>query len=172
MEKVIFLDMDGVLAFGRWVKIDDKTYEAIIEETQLQRFAELIEATKATVILSSAWRRCKSDRKQISEALESVGVAWDPENRTPDTKNGNRADEIQAWLDKHPEVKKFAVLDDDATAAVFGENYFQTYWPEVSNEEVKADPNWETTFKGRFEVAGLTTEVVSSVVEHLGGTNE
>lgn len=57
-----------------------------------------------------------------------------------------RGDEINDWLAKHPEVDKYAILDDDS-------DFYDD------------QPLFKTTFKD-----GLTDEIAEAVIEHLGRT--
>jgi hypothetical protein len=59
---------------------------------------------------------------------------------------GCRGDEIKAWLSEHPEVDKYAILDDDS---------------DMLDEQL---PNFfKTTFQD-----GLTDDIAEKVTEHLG----
>ena len=61
-----------------------------------------------------------------------------------------RGDEIQEWLLRHPEVTRYAILDDDTSAMKqHGDNYFRTYWD-----------------------TGLTEEIAKKVIEHLNYENK
>ena len=56
-----------------------------------------------------------------------------------------RGDEIQEWLDEHPEVEKYAIIDDDDDMLPEQEeNFFQT--------------DFQT---------GLTDEIAKKVIKHL-----
>lgn len=55
-----------------------------------------------------------------------------------------RGDEINAWLKDHPEVTKYAILDDDC-------DFYDD------------QPLFQTTFQ-----YGLTDEIAEAVIKHLG----
>lgn len=55
----------------------------------------------------------------------------------------SRSLEIETWLDAHPEVSTFAILDDDPGAFIKG-SFFQTRWS-----------------------VGLTDEIADKVITHL-----
>lgn len=60
------------------------------------------------------------------------------------TLSGIRGDEVNAWLAKHPEVEKYAILDDDSD-----------FYPD--------QPLFKTSFTG-----GLTDDIAEKVIEYLG----
>lgn len=64
------------------------------------------------IVISSTWRY---DYEVAVKSLYNSGLSKDVEivGRTPRL-NGIRGNEIQAYLDEHPEVEKFVILDDDS----------------------------------------------------------
>ena len=52
-EKVIFLDIDGVLNDEG----EEREKGVYIDETRVQRLASIVEQTGAEIVLSSSWRR-------------------------------------------------------------------------------------------------------------------
>lgn len=112
----IFLDIDGVLntpgTWGAWVALG---YAQALEPILVARFAALAERVDAHVVLSSTWRlACGLDGTR--SALIERG--WQRADRlideTPHMPERGRGAEIEAWLDIHPEVERWVVLDDDA----------------------------------------------------------
>lgn len=109
MEKVIFLDIDGVLTSVRtgWYNFD-------IYATNYLRW--VCEKSGAKIVISSTWRY--NHGKEFWK--EIFGDFLHDDFKTPDLKrhkNGNdiiRGDEIKDWLDRHPEISKYIILDDDA----------------------------------------------------------
>ena len=104
--KVIFLDIDGVL--------NDFTSSADIwEDTptdmHLRNLKLIVDATGAEIVLSSTWRLFKDTRKVVEKRLADFGMKFI--DRTIELRN--RADEIEEWLSRHPEVNKFVILDDE-----------------------------------------------------------
>jgi hypothetical protein len=131
--KVIFLDIDGVLAtrgsISAWhTRMTEITRSGSTEDLALEMdirmapggkageldqacvdlFLRLLEQTGACVVLSSSWRYDKRNNKIWQDLF---GDKW--LGRTgPDLDAGRGAD-IQTWLSKHPEVDKFVILDDE-----------------------------------------------------------
>lgn len=110
--KVLFLDIDGVL--NLWPKpqrtgIFDKT-ACINLEFLLNKVPDL------NIVISSSWRYKGLDKMQ--EILQSNGI--DPRRVTDVTGNEQSKDhkdhrgyQIELWLERHPDVKNFAIVDDN-----------------------------------------------------------
>jgi len=145
--KVLFLDIDGVMNNSDHL---DRGEE--IGEEFLDRLKTIINLTGAEIVLSSTWRLFETNRKQVRQALATRNLDFidvTKEIRGPKDEHGwhtsaKRSVEILEWLMRHPEVEKFAVIDDDPDAEV--ENHF-----------------FQTSFK-----VGLTFDIVEKVVHHLG----
>lgn len=134
--KVLFLDIDGV--------VNNKNTSFATDLWPLDRYSAFLVGkiemlTGAKVVLSSSWRKHPDGvaivEKHIVPIFDKTGS------------EGNiRGDEIQAWLDRHPEVTKYAILDDDSDMLESQmSNFFKTSWE-----------------------AGLTDEIAQKVIEHLG----
>lgn len=95
--------------------------------------------TECEVVLSSSWRTFHDDgveeiSKQVAKISDVTPPSWyDRENDHHST----RGEEIQAWLDAHPDVTHYAILDDD-TSMLPNQlpNYFQTTWQNGITEEI------------------------------------
>lgn len=115
-DKIVFLDFDGVLNSEKYVR-GCKEYGVIIDPARIILLKQLIDATDAKIVLSTAWRehwdqddkKCdtvgrrindlfKQYRLHIFDKIPSLGCC--------------REDEIAAWLRNHTPVKNFVVLDD------------------------------------------------------------
>lgn len=134
--KVLFLDIDGVVnkqeSFDRTKNPGpypvDSYCAFLVGRIQIH--------TDCSVVLSSSWRHSKEGIEKVKESIVQII------DITPDM-SGIRGDEVKAWLDKHPEVTKYAILDDDSD-----------FYPE--------QPLFKTTFK-----EGLTDEIAQKVIEYL-----
>lgn len=136
--KILFLDIDGVVNSVKNFNPKNNTLYPLdrycaflVGRIQLQ--------TGCKVVLSSSWRH---DPRAVQEVSQNVVELLDI---TP-TLGKYRGDEVQAWLDKHPEVTKYAILDDDMDFYVY------------------QAPNF---FKTRFMEEGLTDEIAEAVIKHL-----
>lgn len=116
-ERVIFLDVDGVLNHTAWhLRVDAEPWsEARHWDRQLDpscvaRVNRLAEASGAAVVLSSTWR---DKLGEPEAALRRSGlVEWI--GRTPGG-GPRRGNEIQAWMSAHGlTADRIVILDDDS----------------------------------------------------------
>jgi len=149
--KVLFLDIDGVintvgaeLGF-QYMKITPPT----LEEQSVFRLSKyfdpaciyylhtIVEETECKIVISSSWRygaSLETMKKWFKDPLISNAIIDKTEilhpNKNPDKvdRQGRiqRGEEILEWLERHPEVTKFAVLDDDDDMDAIRHNFFQT----------------------------------------------
>lgn len=141
--KVLFLDVDGVCNNHRTPQTDgwpiDPHCAFLVGKIQLD--------TDCKVVLSSAWRH--SD-EGINIVNKKVVPIHDHTSRLLDGEQ-SRGSQIKEWLDRHPEVTRYAILDDnrDMLDEQFP-NFFQTY----------------------FFCCGLTQEIADKVIRHLNEEKE
>ena len=87
--------------------------EDMLDERAIVQLKKIVEATDAEIVLSSSWRWYKETRDKIHYQLRLKGIDFvDTTPRETDI-TMSRGAEIKAWLDNHPEVEKFVILDDD-----------------------------------------------------------
>ena len=116
--KVIFLDFDGVIT------IPPKWY---INANKIKWIKKIIDETDAKIVVSSSWRR-ENVKETINDMIGKtkrcprnkmlywlIDNIYDVTSWFSDKKyNGTgRGGEIQTWLDKHPEVNNYVIIDDD-----------------------------------------------------------
>ena len=115
MNRVIFLDVDGVLNNGSWaMEMYDKgirTYrDDILYEPALERLKRIVDATNAHIVVSSSWRRIPTAYGHLKDWLEKYGMTiWD---KTPYV-GGCRGDDITAWFNRNPGEWSYVILDDE-----------------------------------------------------------
>ncbi len=112
MAPVLFLDCDGVLNSEQYYLANrDKFTEFNLDPKAVACIREVLAKSGAKVVLSSTWRHFPDAVLH----LEKVGIPiWDHTPRTGGT--GERGDDIRSWLDEHPEITRFAIVDDDEDA--------------------------------------------------------
>jgi HAD domain in Swiss Army Knife RNA repair proteins len=148
--RVIFLDLDGVANSTAWFRRrgprppgrDPLVHN--IDPLAIKRLNRLWEATRAVVVMSSTWRLWYSVRS-LNEHLRGMGLAARVVGRTPDmtgktipmpelsptiTRGARRGDEILDWLQKHPPVFSFVILDDEDDMGVLRDRLVQTSFDE------------------------------------------
>ena len=108
MDKVIFLDIDGVLnVIGQGHDEFGQLFHKHFEDN----LRWIIEQTGAKIVISSSWRviglkRIKQMWEQRNLAGEIIGITSYMEER-------HRGKEIQQWLNKN-KVHTYVIIDDDA----------------------------------------------------------
>ncbi len=122
MEKLIFLDFDGVLQIDvhtdPWLGdtlllkgyIDRDRYGLLFDRHCVKNLEHLINVTQAEVVISSSWR---------FEGWEKIQEMWIARQMpgsllgitTMNENVSSRGHEIQLWLDEHP-CKSYVILDD------------------------------------------------------------
>lgn len=141
--KVIFLDIDGVV---NCVTTAQRHRGAIgIDPHMAFIVGKLVEDSGAKVVLSSTWRLWKESRAEVArQVCDFIDVT----PRMPlmgGAEMCERGREIKAWLDQHPEVTRYAILDDDSDMLPEQQpNFFQTTW-----------------------ARGITDEIAGRVLDHL-----
>lgn len=98
--KVIFLDFNGIV----------DTYEDMDEINlgNLERLKKLCELCNASIVYSSSNRYSKFGKELIIKMME---LGLNIVGLTP--KLGSREEEINKYLEEHPEIDNYVVLDDD-----------------------------------------------------------
>lgn len=119
--KILFLDIDGVLNHHDWWRRreelpDDSSafdrYLHDLDPVAVGYLNEIIEATKAKVVISSTWRM-HSSLSDLRGLLKKAGFVGDLIDKTPRIP-AHRGREIQLWLDEAIlNVESFVILDDD-----------------------------------------------------------
>ena len=106
--RVIFLDIDGVLApIRRWDRYGD------LDPACIKVLNEIVACGEADVVVSSTWRYGKT-AAELQEMLEAQGFKGCVLDKTPTGEPGaDRGDEIAAWLAKHV-VTGYVIIDDHA----------------------------------------------------------
>lgn len=125
---VLFLDVDGVL------NQCGKSNQGLMTE-QCDRLADICRQTGCKVVVSSTWRRyprLMEDRLLPmfrSRGIECIGQTPMLEKPSPGglvMVASARHEEITAWLADHPEVKQYAIVDDDKDADDGAGRYVRT----------------------------------------------
>lgn len=113
---IIFLDFDGVIntpIYSEERKVIDyncPSDQRVNNRTAVEYVNMLGKLWNAKIVVSSSWR----DRgiNHVKEILKNSGLDIEVIGITPWLQQ-KRGLEIQTWLNKHPEVTNFVILDDD-----------------------------------------------------------
>ena len=153
--KVAFLDLDGVLVTNETinfplvsVKGDENLPRKRLGYSQFDQSCvkclnEITKQTGAVIVVSSSHRILYDigDWYRLKRHLKGQGVEAPIIDRTPvngpTNKDGEktRGMEIQAWLNDHPEVDKFVIIDDDNDMDHLEDHLVLTMWEGGLKEE-------------------------------------
>ncbi len=115
VDKVVFLDIDGVLNSVKYDR-ERTAKDGNIDISRLPLLKRIIEATGAEIVLVSSWRKhwereeemCDGIGREINKTFRSAGLRI--YDKTPAL--GERAEEITHWLGEHTGVAKYVIIDD------------------------------------------------------------
>ena len=115
MEKIIFLDIDGVLNCST-TKSRLRSM-VFVDEEKIELLADIIKATDAKVVLTSTWRlgALWPDAPALREDFNDLEIELNKHNvfiSDVTKKLGDRGREISIWLKSHEECN-YVILDDD-----------------------------------------------------------
>lgn len=130
--KVLFLDIDGVLnshrtctAFGSPLKGGfphgfDADNMALFDHAAIGLIRKLCDTTGASIVLSSSWRIIHS----VHECANGLDLPIFDRTPSLNWHGRTRGHEIAEWLAAHPEVERYAIVDDDGDMLVEQQPYF------------------------------------------------
>lgn len=154
MNKIIFLDIDGVLNSTQyWESIQDKKktmseIEFDLDPKCLRNLKKIVDETNSKIVVTSTWKRIDKINS-FKRYIPKYGLhVYDQTPCHPDGA-GHRGDEIRQYLKEHEsEIEKFILLDDEE---------FPDF-NELTNYLVKTN----------FYKGGLCGSHVKEAVERLG----
>ena len=126
--KIIFLDFDGVLNSEKYLAAHEG-YGVMLDPTRMVLLKQIVDATDAKIVLSTSWRehwsndltKCDSTGVLMNRLFDTYGLQIF--DKTPKL-HKRRETEIKTWLDQHPEVESFVVLDDMLLSADYLKGHF------------------------------------------------
>jgi hypothetical protein len=146
--KILFLDYDGVInMFNRDTRYSTPTkdIEGVMTQAEpelVYRVNLIVERTGCEIVLSSSWRHWPDWR----DALRLSGIVKPILDCTPTAMLlTSRGMEIQHWLIQHPEVERYAIVDDDS-------DMLKSQLPNFFKTDVRY---------------GLTQEIADAIEQHL-----
>jgi len=119
--RVIFLDIDGVLApIRRWDRYGD------LDPACIRVLNEIVAGGGADVVVSSTWRHGRTIA-ELQDMLQTEGFTGRVVDKTPTHLSGaSRGDEIAAWLAEHA-VAGYLIIDDHADMGELRTHLVQTH---------------------------------------------
>lgn len=140
--KVLFLDIDGVCNSAEWAQAGNSLWLGVSEE-MADKVRRIVKETGCKVVLSSTWRMYPEARKAVRQKVCHFIDCTVDMQRGGKWGVADRGYEIQEWLDRHPQVKCYAILDDNSDMLPH-QWLFKTTWEK-----------------------GLTDEIAQAVIDHL-----
>jgi hypothetical protein len=121
MRRVIFLDIDGVLApIRRWDRYGD------LDRGCIEVLNDIVTRGRADVVVSSTWRYGRTPA-ELQEILAAQGFAGSVVDTTPiGTPGATRGEEIAAWLAAH-DVGGYVIIDDHVDVGELRSRLVQTH---------------------------------------------
>lgn len=106
--KIILMDWDGVICpFGK-TSLADKAIVKAVDNFK----AFLTKEPTVKIVLSTAWRQ--HGMAYCKRFLEGLGIDPDRVVGMTGDERGDRGYQIQLYLNRHPEVKQFVIVDDNS----------------------------------------------------------
>lgn len=146
-EKIIFLDVDGVLNyhdhFDQFLKkglvvLYDLPLSDKINKDCIAQVNRVVEATSAKVVLSTSWVDIHGYQETV-DALLDAGLVAEVIDQTPrGIEYPTRFHEIQEWIVDHP-TRLFVIFEDDYHMRAFEPMTVRTDWMGRGFTEQDAD---------------------------------
>jgi hypothetical protein len=135
--KILFLDIDGVV---NCVSTTQRHRGFIgIDPCLAHLVRAIVEQTGCQVVLSSSWRHFPDGRKEVERQVCSIFDV------TPTSSSNFRGDEIRAWLNAHPNITHYAIVDDNSDML----------------------PGQLPSFFETSSKTGLTQDIADKIIEYL-----
>ena len=120
------MDIDGVLNSKTYYKTVDRTKKDWnrFNPLAVEMIMRLMEEFKSSIVISSTWRFAFV--KELKNELIKSGLVkylhkdW----KTPEIYPSHRGEEINLWLDNHPEAIDYVIIDDDENILEEQKNWF------------------------------------------------
>ncbi len=138
MNKLIFLDIDGVLNSRLWyIRTKGKRDIEDLDTEAVGFLNSLIKSTDAKVVVTSTWRLNRTV-KELQTILNRNGFQGEVIDKTKDLKYGDggqwsvRGNEIHCWMDENAtkfgfnqyDFKNYVIFDDDSDMLYWQRNNF------------------------------------------------
>lgn len=118
--RIVFLDIDGPLNHTNWYISEE--YSKLTQEDELdidpkcvERVNRICQETGAQIVISSDWRISSGWQSRLERVGLNHIIDCTPVTIFDYLHGGHkhtRGDEIQMWLEYHPEVINYCIIDD------------------------------------------------------------
>lgn len=144
--KVLFLDIDGVCNSKKFAMAGNSLWNNT-DPAAAALVQRIIRETGCKVVLSSTWRMYPDSRKAVRQQVCKFIDCTKDLQRGEKRGVVDRGVEVQEWLDRHPKVTQYAILDDDA---------------DFAPEQWLFRTTWEN---------GITEDIAQAVINHLNAAD-
>lgn len=116
---VVFVDCDGVLNSDEFAKfcLEEEGYNPFewgdLDPRAIRNLKRIVDETSANIVLSSSWRWEPIALNAVKKQLKAYGLELYDTTIMDIMKTLSRTDEIKLYLDEHPSITKYVILDDD-----------------------------------------------------------
>lgn len=100
--KIIFLDVDGVLNSQNYLLNSNNKISNSINPKKITLLKKLVDETNSNIVVTSAWRLSKNFQIHALKIQDETELI-----------RGKRGEEIKLYLQKHPNIDNFVILDDE-----------------------------------------------------------
>jgi hypothetical protein len=119
VDRIVFLDFDGVMIPERAYWIEGQTRPVTkFDPVAVSLINRLCKKASAKVVIVSSWRRTTlasipEDLKKhlITEGIKEEHIHED--HSCPFKFSSNKYSDVSFWLEEHPWVKEYIIIDDD-----------------------------------------------------------
>lgn len=114
---VVFLDYDGVVNTPMWDKDGKHCRYNFASDNKVNNFQAVqwlsgfCQKYEYAIVITSTWRSSDNYKDCLINGGLRDGIKI--LGRTPHLFNNCRGDEIQAYINNHPEIENFLIFDDD-----------------------------------------------------------
>jgi len=127
---VLFLDVDGALNSALFQQENPGAFDSAddaeaLDPVAVARLEQVLLRTGAVIVVSSAWRRFHT-AGGIQDFLHRRGAPSARVIGVTPSLTGYRGEEIKMYLKEHPEVTRFAIVDDDSDMEPFYDKLVKT----------------------------------------------
>lgn len=128
--KALFLDIDGVCNSATYAHAIGIGGMLGIDPVPAALVRRIVQETGCVVVLSSTWRLHEGNRETVRrEVCDFIDV-------TPYMAGtADRGCEVAAWLEAHPDIERYAILDDDSDFH-HDQPLFSTSWQDGLTEPI------------------------------------
>lgn len=109
--KVLFLDIDGVINKFKFYK--NGGLDCTLDKDCIRRLSNVVEKTGCVIVISSTWKYSNHLMDTLEEELFPFLPKGCVAGCTPnDPLRPYREEEIQKYLQQHPEIENYVIVDD------------------------------------------------------------